>query len=598
MCALATIYSQFFDTEAEELTHLFHSIKTKLTLLLFIPLILFAVAAFFLLGTLSSTVNRLSDRLYDQGSVITQLMLNADRDLYQALTAYLVLTTGQADTSTLNSAQANYELNVEQTLERLAAAKERIDRAGLWELVHPSSGKTLGELMAEVENSLTSWIVLSSSVMEDQSLLEMRMSAITGVFDATRGYIDEIQEILENYQSRAIEEEKDRAGGIATGMYITLAIEWAVLIAAGIWLIRRIGRTIDDVSRKTRRVAEGWLDLPESTRYGKDELGRIQQDVDNMVARMRELIGGILKSAKAVSEASDELASSARESASTSGHVAENIQEVSDLVETQARITTETGKAIEEMAIGVQRIAESAGSISQHVEDTNRRTHHGQELLLKLKAQMDQLAGEIHRLGETVAVLNDKSAEIGSITANITSFANQTGILSLNASIEAARAGEHGRGFAVVAGEIRKLAASSLESANHINNLVSDTLQEIGNANARMRTTIHQVELGSSIMQEVAEGFQAIASSIREVTAQIHEMSSVTQQMSASSEEVSASVDQAAASVREVSGKAENVAAATEEQLALVENISHAAEQLRDVVNSLNKAVGYFKIAT
>ena len=578
------------------MTSMIHSIKTKLSLLLFIPLILFAVAAFYLLGTLSSTVNRLSDRLYEHGSVITDLVLNADRDLYQALTAYMALTTGSGSTDTLNNAQASYDENVRQTRERLAAARERIDQAGLGELVHASNGRKLGDLMAEVENSLESWVVLTMSVMEDRSLLELRMTAISGVFDATRENIDQIQEILEDYQTRAIREEKNAAAQLATGMYVFLAIEWAVLIAAGVWLIRRIGRTVDDVSRKTRRVSEGWLDLPETTRYGKDELGRIQQDVDSMVARMRELIGGIKESAKAVFGASDELAASARESAASSGHVAENIQEVSDLVETQARITAETGKAIEEMAIGVQRIAESTGSIAAHAEDTNRRTEQGGELIVKLKERMDVLAGEIERLSKSVAVLNDKSAEIGNITGNITSFANQTGILSLNASIEAARAGEHGRGFAVVAGEIRKLAANSLESAKSIDMLVSDTLQEIRNANAFMRSTIEQVKQSSAAMQEVAESFQAIALSIRRMSEQIHDISAVTEQMSASSEEVSASVDQTASSVREVSGKAGNVAAATEEQLALAESISNAAEQLREVVDNLNRSVGYFKI--
>src|SRR5690606_10623622 len=110
-----------------------------------------------------------------------------------------------------------------------------------------------------------------------------------------------------------------------------------------------------------------------------------------------------------------------------------------------------------------------------------------------LEEQMNIMIGDISRLGDIVSGLNEKSAEIGAITGNITSFANQTGILSLNASIEAARAGEHGRGFAVVAGEIRKLAANSLESANSINELVVNTQQEISSASEYMQTTIAQV---------------------------------------------------------------------------------------------------------
>lgn len=92
---------------------LFNSIKTKLLLLLLVPLILFAVAALYLLNTLSSTVDRLSDRLYEKGSEITQHALNADRDLYQALTAYLSITLKRSDLQLQDKALENYKENLE-----------------------------------------------------------------------------------------------------------------------------------------------------------------------------------------------------------------------------------------------------------------------------------------------------------------------------------------------------------------------------------------------------------------------------------------------------------------------------------------------------
>lgn len=568
-----------------------HSIKTKLMLMLFIPLVLFAVAAFYLLSTLSSTVDRLSDRLYEKGSAITQLMLNADRDLYQALTGYLSVVLRQSDAEL-----ANYEENLQQTKDRITTAKDLIEQSGLQDMKHEESGKTLSELIFDIESGLASWEALTAEVIQEPSLMVKRQTEIDVVFESTRGFIDQIEEVMEEYQQQAIQDEKDTASGLAMAMFISLAIEWIVLIVAGLWIIRQISRMIDRVRWKTRRVSEGYLDLPDTTRYSKDELGQIQKAVDDMVVRMRELIGEISNSSHAVSAAAGELAASAQESTNASSQVAENIQEVNGLVEVQSNITSETSRAIGEMATGVQRIAESTGTIAVLAGDTNAQAQQGNELLMQLKRQMDVMVEEISRLDHIVAMLNERSAEIGAITENITAFANQTGILSLNASIEAARAGEHGRGFAVVAGEIRKLAENSLESANSINELITVTRQEIGDASEHMRSTIAQVERSSALMQQVAEGFQAIAASIRQVSEQIHETSAVTEQMSASSEEVSASMDQAAASIREVSDKAGNVAAATEEQLALVENIARSADQLRGVVDNLNKAVGYFKM--
>jgi len=572
------------------------TVQFHLLLLLLVPLILFAVAALYLLNTLSSTVDRLSDRLYEKGSEITQHALNADRDLYQALTAYLSITLKRSDLQLQDKALENYKENLEQSRNLLNTARAEIEQAGLHVLKHEDSGKSLGELFEEIESGLATWESLTTTVIQNPGMFETKQNEIDAVFDATRGYIDQIEMVMENYQQQAIQEEKDQASYIAMTMFISLVVEWIVLIALGIWIIRQISRTIQRVRGKTQRVSAGYLDLPDAIRYPGDELGQIQKDVDDMVVRMRDLIKEILDNSRAVSSATGELAASASESATASSHIAENIQEVTHLVEIQSNITSESSRAVEEMTIGVQRIAESATAIAVHAGNTNEETQQGTELLQKLKQQMDIMIEEISRLENTIAMLNDKSAKIGAISENITAFANQTSILSLNASIEAARAGEHGRGFAVVAGEIRKLAANSLESANTINDLVSETRHEISNANEYMQTTITQVERSSALMREVAEGFEAIAASIREVSVQIHEMSSVTEQMSASSEEVSASMEHSASSIRGVSGKAENVVAATEEQLALVENISRSADQLRAVVDSLNRAVGFFKI--
>ena len=574
----------------------FGSIKTKLFLMLFIPLILFAAASIYLLNKQESTVTRLSERLYEQGSKISHHVLSADRDLYQALTGILSMMIGSNDATSHEMLVGTYKENLQQTKDHIASAKILIEQGGLLDMRDAESGVALSELLKNVESGLAEWEIVTAASVQDSSSIASKQTEISIAFDNARVYIDQIEEIVEEYQEQAIQQEKDSVNNTAMTMFISLVIEWAMLILGGVLIIRHISRTLDRVSRKTQRVSEGYLDLPDTTRYPKDELGRIQKDVDNMIVHMRELIGEISNSSRAVSTATSELAASSHESMTASSHVAENIQEVTGLVEVQSNITSETSKAIEEMTIGVQRIAESTGTISTHAGETNAQAQQGNELLGKLKQQMEVMANEISLLDDTVAVLNAKSAEIGAITENITTFANQTGILSLNASIEAARAGEHGRGFAVVAGEIRKLAASSLESANNINELVSDTRDEIGNASEHMRATISQVERSSALMQEVAVGFQAIAASIRQVSEQIHETSSVTEQMSASSEQVAASMDQAASSVREVSGKAENVAAATEEQLALVENIARSADQLRGVVENLNKAVGYFKL--
>jgi methyl-accepting chemotaxis protein len=209
---------------------------------------------------------------------------------------------------------------------------------------------------------------------------------------------------------------------------------------------------------------------------------------------------------------------------------------------------------------------------------------------------MNGISATIGTLSGIIGSLENRSRQIGEIVENITAFASQTNILSLNASIEAARAGEQGRGFAVVAGEIRKLAANSMESAEGINELIGLTRDEIGKASRYMGESQREVAIGGERVRDVVRNLDVIASAIAGMAEQLQENSAIAQQMSASSEQVSASMDQTAHTASQNLQKAETVAAATEEQLALMDNINAAALRLDEIVTELNGSTAKFKV--
>ncbi|MGM0879528.1 MAG: methyl-accepting chemotaxis protein [Bacillota bacterium] len=227
---------------------------------------------------------------------------------------------------------------------------------------------------------------------------------------------------------------------------------------------------------------------------------------------------------------------------------------------------------------------------------TSHQADQGQAALIRLIEQMLEVKSFISKLADTIGMLEHRSQQIGAIAENITSFSNQTNILSLNASIEAARAGEHGRGFAVVSGEIRKLAASSLESADGIHQLVDVTRSEIAGASACMTQTLQEVERGDERVRDVRQNLDIIVSAIIQMIEQLQENSAITEQMSASSQQVSASMEQTASTAAVNLEKTESVAAATEEQLALMENISSSAGHLDAIVRGLDLAISQFKV--
>jgi methyl-accepting chemotaxis protein len=572
------------------------SFKTKLLILLFVPLLLFATTAVYLLQLNSSNISKLTRTLYETNDRSITLVLNADRDMYQAFSAYQQIQSTYVTQDKKEISYKDFKDNAAQANDRIEQALEIMKKQGLTGLTHAQSGKSIDSIIKEVTLLFNQWEKEAESHIKDNSFTTENETKLQAQFEDARGNINEFGEILESYALNEVNMmNKDKKQTNIT-IYSALTAAWILLTLSGMFLIRKVSRTVDLVHTKTKQVSEGDLKYSPQKKYDKDELGQILFSVDSMIGKMRGLISSIADNTNQVAISSAELSNSAQESSAAATHVAENIQEVTSLIEVQSTIAEEANKAMEEMSIGILKIAESTNRISDHSHQTNQQADQGAVMLQKLREQMEQMMDFIQKLDRSIAVLNDKSAKIGSVTENITSFANQTGILSLNASIEAARAGEHGRGFAVVAQEIRKLATNSLESAEAINELIADTRNEIDQASEFMRSTVVHSERGTLTMDNATQDFEAIVESIKQVAEQIHDTSAVTEQMSASSEEVSASMEQSSSSARDIAGKAQSVAAATEEQLALVENIAHASIQLQNIVRNLNESVRFFKL--
>lgn len=563
--------------------------KVKLLLVFMVPLLSFATASIYFLNQNVSNTKHLQKVLYEKSYVAQSFVLNADRDMYQAMTSYqsMQLQRG-ADQQALVE---DFHENVTQVHERLQGALETLSDQS--ELIVDSQGRTIVQLLEEMKLNFESWVKTAESNIAngawDDRLLHDK-------FHLARADIDLFGDLLEQYASEQMliisKENKDTA----TFTYIMIAIQGIMILTAGLLLIRNMSRTVKQVMEKMLHIENGNLQLASNAKYGKDELGQILRSIDQMVVKMRGLIGSISSSTVLVADASSQLTTSADVTYQSAIKVTEHINEVNGQVEIQSTVSSEVSKAMEEMTVGIQKIAESTTSISEITLQSNEEAELGALRLQQLSDQMNDMVDSIQTLHHHISMLKQKSIHIGEITENITAIANQTSILSLNASIEASRAGEYGRGFAVVAGEIRKLAANSIESAQNINELITETRQEIDAASDSMNQTVSQVETGNAYMEAAVQGFGNILSATKKVNEQMTDASAVTQQMSAGSEEVSASMNYASVSAQEVANKSNLVAKATGEQLAHVKDIQGAVNSLQHIVQQLNESVSQFKL--
>lgn len=380
------------------------------------------------------------------------------------------------------------------------------------------------------------------------------------------------------------------------GVYINTLVSLIVTTGIIIICIRFIVvRPLNELLEITKKIANGDLTAKVTFKSG-DEIGQLATGFNEMISNLQELIEKVSDTGKKVSTVTTEFASDVEQTTYGANQISEMMREMASGADTQLRGVEESTQVLGEMTNGIQSIAESASSVSDMSIQAKEDAIRGREHILKSKKQMntirdvtDQAVGEINSLHKS-------SEEITQIIEVITSIANQTHLLSLNAEIEAARAGEHGKGFAVVAGEVRKLAEQSEKSAEQIVKLIHNIQDHTTRSVKVMGKGSEEVQTGAETIDEADQTIEKIVSMIENVADKIQDVSASVEEISSSSQQVMASSEQTAGIARESAVKTQNVAATSDNQLSSMERVSHNAQNLKGYAGELNQSVELFKV--
>ncbi|WP_449598698.1 methyl-accepting chemotaxis protein [Niallia sp. Marseille-Q9988] len=377
---------------------------------------------------------------------------------------------------------------------------------------------------------------------------------------------------------------------------IIIAVVSVLIISVAIWIANGMTKPIRNIVAQLRLVAAGDLTSKDIVVQSKDEIGQLADNTNSMKHSLRELIKQLKESSEHTAETSEQLAVSADQSNQTSVVITESIQAVAEGAADQAEMVTESTEALDEVAQGVQQIAEASATISEKANSTLNKAQTGKESVEKNITQMNTIQQSVQNSDELTKSLIVRSQDIVKILEVITSIADQTNLLALNAAIEAARAGEHGKGFAVVADEVRKLAEESQRSSQEIASIVTIIQEEIEQTSESMNAVMNEVESGVLIANNSRELFMEILELTYDVSDNITNMSATSEEISAGAEEVSASFNQIATITKNTKASTQEVAAASEEQLAGIEEISSAAQSLKNLAAELEKTITKFTI--
>ncbi|MCC2251085.1 globin-coupled sensor protein [Virgibacillus sp. AGTR] len=197
--------------------------------------------------------------------------------------------------------------------------------------------------------------------------------------------------------------------------------------------------------------------------------------------------------------------------------IRENVAHAS---ENLAAISEETNAAFQQLSSQSDEIVliANAGSELSHLAE--KRATNGKQQVNEQKENMSTIHYSIHKLASEVKALADISKKMQGIIDIVTGIADQTSLLSLNASIEAARAGEHGRGFAVVAEEVRKLADETKRSVTNVSTLISNTDQQVEKLTGSLYKISEEIENGNDTLKESETHFAEIVNTMKKTRIQ------------------------------------------------------------------------------
>ncbi len=382
---------------------------------------------------------------------------------------------------------------------------------------------------------------------------------------------------------------------VRTVMLVIAAISVLILAVLISQVIRVTIKPVKELTNIITSMTEGDFTVSVAAK-SNDEIGVMSAGVEKFIESMRNMIASI-------HGVSGKLHAQADSSNQVSG-------EMYNASKTQSQSMQELNNTVEQLSLSVNEIAENATTLAMVVADTREdgeqvdgKMKETVEASRKGKTDMQNVGNAMQSINESVLKLQqaiDKvgkaSEEITNITGVISGIAEETNLLSLNASIEAARAGEAGKGFAVVATEIGQLAQNSANSVHSIENLISEINELVKDAVRQADDSVSNINSSSELVGDALKTFDLIFDNIDVVSNLVKQMIEKVEKVDGVASSVAAISEEQAASSEEILATSDTM---VEQANSITDNsqaVAHDAEELTESAKELAKQVEMFQI--
>ncbi|KTB88517.1 chemotaxis protein [Pseudomonas syringae ICMP 11293] len=397
------------------------------------------------------------------------------------------------------------------------------------------------------------------SVQQGQSLSARGNGVVSGLYKAQ----DEIQTALQDelnarYDALVLQRE------IVIAMCVIMGL---LLLYAFCSIYRALRLTIDSLLGVTRRLGEGDLSA-RVTVVSKDEVADIANGLNLMAEAFASSISHMDRTSYELSDVASRLGSS--------------IGLAKQSMNAQQAETEQVATAINEMTASVADVAQNTEGAALAADEANTASRNGLRIMHQAHSTIQALAEEVEVSAQKVQALALHSQSIGGVIQVISTIADQTNLLALNAAIEAARAGEQGRGFAVVADEVRTLASRTQASTEEIRGIIQQLQGATDAAVQQMQAGQQKAHACISAASDASGSLSSISQGVERIVEMNTQIASAAVQQHAVSEDINRNVME----IRNSSGTL----------MLGIDNNAATADELARVASDMRNVVARFKL--
>ncbi|KPB78180.1 methyl-accepting chemotaxis protein [Pseudomonas syringae pv. tomato] len=419
---------------------------------------------------------------------------------------------------------------------------------------------TATSTMDSFRNDLSTYVRGSEfSVQQGQALSARGNVVVAGLYKAQ----DEIQTALQGeldarYDALMLQRE------VVIAMCVVMGL---LLLYAFCSIYRALRVAIDSLLGVTRRLADGDLSARAQV-ISKDEIADIGNGLNVMAEAFASSISHMDRTSYELSDVAARLGTS--------------IGLAKQSMNAQQAETEQVATAINEMTASVADVAQNTEGAAMAADTANTASRDGLRIMGQTHSTIQALAEEVEISAQKVQALALHSQSIGGVIQVISTIADQTNLLALNAAIEAARAGEQGRGFAVVADEVRTLASRTQASTQEIRSIIEQLQSATHAAVQQMQAGQHKAQACISAASEASGSLSSISQGVERIVEMNTQIASAAVQQHAVSEDINRNVME----IRNSSGTL----------MLGIDNNAVTAEELARVASDMRSVVARFKL--